>query len=93
MGPWTHALHSRLYYHSTDPVHDAAQRDLDQAAFERKCPVCDWCEQPITDETFRKRIDHKGRTRHYHNECAQEWFDEEFEKLFLDDYTSSESEV
>ena len=92
MGPRTHAVYSRLY-HTADPVHDAAQRDLDIAAYEKKCPVCDWCEQSITDETFLQRIDHRGRTLHYHETCAHEWFKSEFEELFLDDYTSSESEA
>lgn len=84
MGPWTHSLYTRLY--SPDPVHDAAQADLDAAAYEKKCPVCDWCEERITDETFRQRIDHKGRTLHYHEDCAREWFEQEFRQLYTDDY-------
>ena len=89
MGPWTHALHSR-FYRTDDPVHDAAQRDLDQAEYEKKCPVCDWCEQPITDETFLQRINHKGRACHYHEDCAKEWFSDEFKTLYTDDYITGE---
>jgi hypothetical protein len=92
MGPWTTAVYDRLY-HTADPVHDAAQRDADIAAFEKKCPTCDWCDGPITDEEFLQRIDHKGRTLHYHEECAEDWFKYNFKTIYLDDYTSSESEV
>lgn len=84
MGPWTHSLYTRLY--SPDPVHDAAQADLDAAAYEKKCPVCDYCDEPITDETFRQRIDTRGRIRHYCEACALERFNDEYQQLYTDDY-------
>lgn len=92
MGGYTRAVYNRLY-HGVDPASDAAQRDLDIAAYERKCPICDWCDEPITDETFLQRINHKKRKLNYHIKCAEKWFESEFEELFTDDYISSESEA
>ena len=37
---------------TNNPVHDAAQHDLDMAAWESKRPVCCECGEPITDEDF-----------------------------------------
>lgn len=54
---------------TADPVHDAAQYDLDRAAEEKECPVCDYCGEPITDETYTE-IEWGVRLGRYHNECA-----------------------
>ena len=84
MGPYTQAIYNRLY-HGVDPASDAAQRDLDIAAHERKCPICDWCDEPITDETFLERTD-GSKPIMYHHSCAKEFFEDLFVTRFTSDY-------
>ncbi len=84
MGPWTARLQRRLYW--GDPDDALRLKESDEAARESKCPVCDWCYEPITDETFRQRTDHNGRVHHYHEDCATEWFEDNFSTVFTDDY-------
>ena len=84
MGPYTTAVYNRLY-HGVDPASDAAQRDLDIAAFERKCPICDWCDEPITDETFLERTD-GNKPIVYHKSCAKEFFEDLFVTRYTSDY-------
>lgn len=69
-----------------DPDDALALKESDDAARTRKCPICDWCDEPITDETYLQRIDHKGRTIRYHEDCAHEWFNDNFSTLYTDDY-------
>ena len=82
-----------MMWWSDDPVADADRHNGEVYEYEKKCPICDWCDEPITDETFRERTDHKGRKIRYHEHCALEWFEQEFLTLYTDDYIIGESEV
>ena len=75
---------------SDDPVADAHAYNGELYEYEQKCPICDWCDQPITEETFMQRTDHKGRTINYHEDCAHEWFKDNFLILYTDDYITGE---
>lgn len=55
-----------------DPVHDAAQYDLDVAAEEKECPVCEYCGEAITDETYME-IEWGVRLGRYHKDCSDDF--------------------
>lgn len=58
----------RLYW--GDPDDALALKESDDAAYEKKCPVCDYCGEPITDETYLE-IMVGLRLRRYHEDCVE----------------------
>lgn len=41
-----------MLFRSSEPLDDFRRHDADEADYEAKCPVCDSCGRPITDETY-----------------------------------------
>lgn len=54
-----------------DPDDAFARWDADQAEYESKCPVCDYCDEAITDETYTV-IEWGFRAAIFHNSCASD---------------------
>lgn len=57
----------KLYW--GDPDDALARMESDQEAFEKECPICDYCGDAITDGTYTE-IEWGVRLGRYHNECA-----------------------
>ena len=58
----------RQYYWG-DPDDALALKEADDAAYEKKCPICDYCGNRITDETYLEVM--VGlKLRRYHEDCV-----------------------
>ncbi len=52
-----------------DPEDALALKEADDAAYEKKCPICDYCGDRITDETYLEVM--VGlKLRRYHEDCV-----------------------
>lgn len=57
----------RLYWGDPDDAFN--QWDADQEAYEKKCPICNYCGNRITDETYLEVM--VGlKLRRYHEDCV-----------------------
>ena len=53
-----------------DPLTDFYRWDAERLDYEEKCPVCDSCGEPITDETYIE-TEYKGKILRFHKNCIE----------------------
>ncbi len=54
---------------SGDPLHDFYEHEKEVEDRESRCPICDCCGEPITDETFCK-VNMRGKVLCFHWDCT-----------------------
>lgn len=52
-----------------DPLTDFYRWDIEGREYEEKCPVCDSCGEPITDETYTEIV-YKGKILRFCDDCV-----------------------
>ena len=62
---------------SDDPIRDFYRHDAEEQELLEKCPVCDCCGEPITDETFKKIV-YRGKTLRFHDDCIETRYTEDY---------------
>ena len=69
-----------------DPEDALALKEADDAAYEKKCPICDYCGNRITDETYLEVM--VGlKLKRYHEDCI------EINRQHTSDYIRSREEM
>ena len=52
-----------------DPLTDFYRWDAERLDYEEKCPACDSCGEPITDETYYEVV-YKGKILRFCEDCV-----------------------